>query len=193
MAHWDRTRGQNILCPASVRFHHTGFKQRATDLSALKKKKKRWSGIIPKGHLQFQDRNYLFPQCNKHLSDPFIGLIRPDSLVKSFCLAVWGHDSYRSEKFHWPGSVFMKAWREERVRETAIRRKARTAGLLLVLLLMWNECNGWPGHIHCVPINIASPDACVPVCASQMVSPYSAFHLAVELFEWKLLQIMASF
>lgn len=38
---WDRSRGQNILCSASVRFHHIGFKQRAADLSALKKKKRK--------------------------------------------------------------------------------------------------------------------------------------------------------
>lgn len=44
----------------------------------------RRGGIIQKGHPQFLSRNDLFPLRNKHLSDPFIGFIRCDSLVKPF-------------------------------------------------------------------------------------------------------------
>lgn len=55
----------------------------------------RQRGIIQKGHPQFLSRNDLFPLCNKHLSDPFIGFIRSDSLVKPFpaAAAAAGRDS----------------------------------------------------------------------------------------------------
>lgn len=54
----------------------------------------RQRGIIRKGHPQFLSRNDLFPLCNKHLSDPFIGFIRSDSLVKPFpAAAAAGRDS----------------------------------------------------------------------------------------------------
>lgn len=58
-----------------------------------KEGEQRQRGIIRKGHPQFLSRNDLFPLCNKHLSDPFIGFIRSDSLVKPFPAAAAGCDS----------------------------------------------------------------------------------------------------
>lgn len=58
-----------------------------------KEGEQRQRGIIRKGHPQFLSRNDLFPLCNKHLSDPFIGFIRSDSLVKPFPAAAAGPDS----------------------------------------------------------------------------------------------------